>query len=182
MLFPLRVAKTVHAIGVLLRQDGVRSMNYMRLLKLLYIADRESLRATGRPIVGGSVIATERGPVLGEVYDLIRGRHREMPLWDVFLRTSRFNVELVDDPDVGELSRYEIDMLQQVAKRYADDGEWELSRRAHEFAEWKKNNLGPSASPIPLEDVLEAVGRADALRDIVEAAAEKNEIERLLGC
>jgi len=30
MLFPLRVAKTVQAIGVLLRQDGVRSMNTRR--------------------------------------------------------------------------------------------------------------------------------------------------------
>jgi uncharacterized phage-associated protein len=58
---------------VLLRQDGVRCMNYMRLLKLLYIADRESLPRTGRPIVGGPVIAMERGPVLEEVFDLIRG-------------------------------------------------------------------------------------------------------------
>jgi hypothetical protein len=47
----LSVPKTIQAIGVLLRQDGVRCMNYMRLLKLLYIADRETLRRTGRPIV-----------------------------------------------------------------------------------------------------------------------------------
>lgn len=35
----------------------LRTMNYMRLLKLLYIADRELFRATGRPIVWGSVLA-----------------------------------------------------------------------------------------------------------------------------
>ena len=38
--FPLKVLKTIQAIGVLLRADGVKRMNYMRLLKLLYIADR----------------------------------------------------------------------------------------------------------------------------------------------
>src|SRR5271155_4089348 len=70
--FPLKVLKTIQAIGVLLRADGVKRMNYMRLLKLLYMADRESLRETGRPITGGPVTAMERGPVLEEVYDLIR--------------------------------------------------------------------------------------------------------------
>jgi uncharacterized phage-associated protein len=44
-------------------------MNYMRLLKLLYIAERETLGRTGRPIVGGPVTAMERGPVLLEVLD-----------------------------------------------------------------------------------------------------------------
>ena len=35
MYFPLKTEKTIQAIGVLFRQDGVRRMNYMRLLKLL---------------------------------------------------------------------------------------------------------------------------------------------------
>src|SRR5260370_865037 len=173
--------KTVQAIGVLMRQDGVRCMNYMRLLKLLYIADRETLRRTGRPIVGGPVTAMERGPVLEEVFDLIRGRHRQMPLWDEYLRTSHFNLQLLKDPDVGQLSRYEIETLQDAARRHADDDEWELSRLTHEFPEWKKNNPGTSSRPIPLTDVLEAVGRVDSLQDILEEAAEKNHIDSLLG-
>src|SRR5262245_3077038 len=113
---PLSVSKTIQAIGVFLRQDGVRCMNYMRLLKLLYIADREALRHTGRTIVGGPVVAMERGPVLEEVYDLIQGRHRQMPLWDEYLRTSHFNLRLVKDPDVGQLSRSEIETLQGTAR------------------------------------------------------------------
>ena len=31
--FPLKVLKTIQAIGVLLRADGVKRMNYMRLLQ-----------------------------------------------------------------------------------------------------------------------------------------------------
>ncbi len=178
---PLSVSKTIQAIGVLLRQDGVHSMNFMRLLKLLYIADRESLTRTGRPIVGGPVAAMERGPVLEEVYDLIRGRHRQMPLWDEYLRTNHFNLELVKDPDVGQLSRYEIETLQDTAQRHVDADEWDLSRLAHEFPEWKKNNPGTSSRPIPLADVLEAVGRAEALQEILEEASEKSHIESLLG-
>src|SRR5258708_4715070 len=101
MYFPLSVAKTVQALGVLFRADRVRRMNSMRLLKLLYIADRETLRETGRPITGGAVVAMERGPVLEEVYELIRGQHREMPLWSSFFSTNRYDLELLQEPDVG---------------------------------------------------------------------------------
>lgn len=178
---PLNVSKTIQALGVLFRQDGVRSMNSMRLLKLLYIADREALRRTGRPIVGGPVLAMERGPLPEEVYDLIRGRHRQMPLWDEYLRTSHFNVQMVKDPDVGQLSRYEIETLQETACRHADDDEWDLSRLTREFPEWKKNYVSTESRPISLVDVLEAVGRGADLQDILEEASEKTFIEGLLG-
>src|SRR5271168_467516 len=108
MSFPFKILKTIQAIGVLLRYDGVKRMNYMRLLKLLYIADRESLRETGRPVTGGPVIAMERGPVLKEVYDLILGQHREMSLWSQFYRKERYDLLEVAEPDVGQLSKYEI--------------------------------------------------------------------------
>jgi uncharacterized phage-associated protein len=175
------VAKAIQAVGVVLRRDGVRSMNAMRLLKLLYLADREALRQTGRPIVGGAIVAVERGPLLREVHDLVRGRHRHMPLWDEFLRTSHFNVELLKDPDVGLLSRFEIQTLQDVARHYADDDEWDLSRLTRTLPEWQKNNPGTGERAIALADVLEAVGRGAELHDILEEAAEKSAVEDLLG-
>ncbi len=126
MNFPFKILKTIQAIGVLLRFDGVKRMNYMRLLKLLYIADRESLGETGRPITGGPVIAMERGPVLKEVYELILGQHREMPLWAQFFRKERYDLLELAEPDVGQLSRYEISKLQEVAKTYQEDDEWAI--------------------------------------------------------
>jgi uncharacterized phage-associated protein len=181
MNFRLKVSKTIQAIGVLFRFEGVCRMNYMRLLKLLYIADREALRETGRPITGGPVVAMERGPVLLEVFDLIRGQHREMPLWDEHYRTDRYDLKRVRDPDVGQLSKYEIRKLQEIAKRHAEDDEWQLSRLTHEFPEWKKNEPGPAPRPIPLEDTLEAVGQSQAVQRILDEAGEKAHMERLLG-
>jgi uncharacterized phage-associated protein len=181
MHFPLKVEKTIQAIGVLFRADDVRSMNAMRLLKLLYIADRESLREVGRPIVGGSILALERGPVLAEVHDLIRGQHREMPLWDEFLGLRNYSLELRKDPDVGKLSRYEIARLQEVARRHAADDEWALSRLTHGFAEWRKNDPGTASRPIPLPDVLEAVGRGPAAAEIAQEAEDAAFFDRLFG-
>ena len=179
--FPLKVEKAIQAIGVLFRNDRVRRMNYMRVLKLLYIADREALGETGRPITGGPAVAMERGPVLEEVYDLIRGLHAEMPTWDEHFQKDRYDLVLRKDTDVGRLSRYEIRKLQAVAQKYAECDEWELSRLTHAFAEWKKNDPGTSSRPIPLADMLEAAGQGESAGEIVEEACEKVRIERLFG-
>src|SRR5262249_31384220 len=138
MYFPVQVEKAIQAIGVLFRHDGVGNMNYMRVLKLLYIADRESLSETGRTIVGGNVIAMERGPVLEEIYDLIRGRHKDMPLWDRYFQKRHYNLELCGHPDVKKLSKYQIAKLQDVAERFKDDDEWSLVNLTHQFPEWQK--------------------------------------------
>lgn len=181
MYFPSKVDKTIQAVGVLFRHDGVTRMNYMRLLKLLYIADREAFKETGRPITGGPTIALERGPVLEEAYDLVRGQHAEMPLWDKFFRKDRYDLELVEDPDVKKLSKYEIQKLQEIATRHLEDDEWALSRFTHNFEEWKRNDPGQSSRRIPLEDVLSAVGLAASAKEIAEDAMVLTRAHRELG-
>lgn len=180
--FPLNVRKTVQAVGVLFRTDGVKRMNYMRILKLLFLADRKSLQETGRPITGGPVVAMERGPVLEEVYRLIRGQHVDMPTWDAHFHRERYDLTMVGDPDVGYLSRFEIQKLQDVAKQYAEFDEWDLVKETHKLPEWQKNDPGTSCNPIPLKDILEAVGfdKADAAK-LEEEAEEKAFMQRILG-
>ena len=178
--FRLDVKKAIQAIGVLFRADGVKRMNYMRLLKLLYVADRESLAETGRPITGGPVLAMPRGPVLEHVFALIRGQHLEMPMWDTFLRKERYDLEIVNDPDVGALSKYEIRKLQEIAEKHANDDEWEMVRLTHQLPEWIKNNPGASSKPIPLTDILEALGKGDEAAEIMEEADQLSRVRNLL--
>jgi uncharacterized phage-associated protein len=178
----LKVEKTIQAAGVLFRSDRVRRMNSMRLLKLLYIADREALKETGRPITGGPVLAMERGPVLSEVYDLIRGQHTHMPLWDRFFRKDRYDLEMVDDPDARKLSRYEIKKLQEVAARHAEDDKWDLSRHTHTFEEWTKNKpAAGSCREIKLDDILAALGLAQSAPEIAADARHLIRMEHELG-
>jgi uncharacterized phage-associated protein len=178
--FRLDVKKAIQAIGVLFREDRVKRMNYMRLLKLLYVADRESLSETGRPITGGPVLAMPRGPLLEEVYRLIRGQHVEMPNWDRFLRKERYELEMIEDPDVGALSKYEIKKLQEVAAKHANHDEWEMVGITHKLPEWIKNDPGTSSRAIPLRDILEAIGKADEADEIIEEAQELSRIRNLL--
>jgi uncharacterized phage-associated protein len=169
MPFRFDLEKTIQAIGVLFRSEHARSMSYLRLLKLLYIADRESIAATGWPITGDQAVAMDNGPVLSHVYDLIMDRHVGTALWNQFFQRNHYSLETTALPDIGMLSKFEVAKLQEISRRFEDQGEWELVAITHEFAEWKKNQPRKhSMKPIPLEDILESIGKADLLTAIVQ--------------
>src|SRR5438132_11862522 len=137
MHFCFSAKKAMQAASAVLRTEETRRMPYLRLLKLLYIADRESIRDTGRPITGDQAIAMKYGPVLQGVYNLIRNTHYESPRWSRFFQTSGYQIKMIKDPGVGMLSRYELEKLREVVERYAAIDDFDLAEATHGFEEWK---------------------------------------------
>jgi uncharacterized phage-associated protein len=176
--YPFALMKTIQAIGVLYRTDAVRRMPYLRLLKLLYIANREAMRTTCRPIVGGEVYALPNGPVLQEVYDLIKGVHGHIDHWSKYFRTKGYSLTQVAEPNVGHLSQFEIETLQAVAKKHANDSEWDLVKLTHTFQEW----TDPEGSSTLISDktILEATGHADEADALLNYEAETSRAKQLL--
>lgn len=179
--FKFKFDKALQAAAYLLRREPVHEMNYMRLLKVMYCADRESIRSTGRPISGDRFAAMERGPVLSAVLDLIKGTHLRSPDWTRFILREDYNVRLVDDPGQAALSKFEIETLERVAEENRGRDEWEMVDLTHGFPEWIKNNPGDSSKWIPLEDVLEALGRSGDLDEIKKEAEADRAFERIFG-
>jgi uncharacterized phage-associated protein len=176
--FRFHPEKAIQAVAFLLRRERGFRMNYMRLLKVLYIAEREILAESGQPLTGSRVIAMQRGPVLEDVLQLIRGEHTAVPLWSPFLRVDHYNLEMVTDPGIGLLSRYVSRKLNEVAKRYDDLDEWGMVAVTHAFPEWLRNDPGESSQEIPLAHILEAVGRGADLKEIVANAREDERASR----
>src|SRR5947208_1621904 len=98
--FHFHFDKALQAAGVLLDADGGR-MEYIRLLKLLYIADRELLGATGRTLTGDRAYALDHGPVLSRVYDTIKGQTADAGRWSQFVHKDGYKVVLTADPGRG---------------------------------------------------------------------------------
>jgi len=183
MPFDFNQVKTAQATAFLLNRSHRHRKSYMKIIKLLYIADKESLKETGRPITGDRFVAMKKGPVLSEVYDLIKGKSSGSPAWNKFFRTHAglFEIELVGDPGTGKLNRYETDKLNEVWERYKNHGKWRVVDLTHDFPEWKKNDPGESMKPIPLSDVLEAVGASHRQANIERDAAEQRAFNHLFG-
>lgn len=178
--FNFNPRKAVEAAAVLLKREPHWRTNYMRLLKLMYIADRESLKETGSPIVGGNVYAMERGPVLSAVLKLINSEHPDSPAWDRVIRKDRYDVEVVQDPGLNALSPYEVRKLHEVSERYADLDEWQMSDLTYTFPEWAKYSPPKGCRQlIDPADILDAVNPGADKEAIADDAAARRATDRI---
>jgi len=181
MAFRFSTQKTIQAVGVLLEFERTNRMGRLRLLKLLYMADRESLKETGRPLVGSRVVAMKHGPLHSEVLDLIHGQHLAQAEWSKFIRNDGYQVELTQDPGRSTLSRYEIEKLTELSTRFAHREDWDVADVTHEFPEYRKNCEEGTSKTIPFRDILEAVGRAGDAESILQDAKDKTTFDDVFG-
>ena len=147
----------------------------MRLLKLLAIADRESVRVTGRSITGDRHVAMEHGHILSNIYNLIQLKHRDKAQWAAWFVNDGRDVVLANDPGDGQLSIYDVELLASTEAKFRDFTTKQLRDYSHGLADWKKNEPVPGGhNPISAEDTIDAVGLSGKKAVILaEASAER---------
>ena len=119
-------------------EQGER-IDEMKLHKILYFAQRESLIQTGKPLFEEDFYGWRFGPVLPD----IRGTYKD----DAFTKT-------VTDEDLGDDKA----IMDYVFENYANKDSWSLSRLTHGEICWKRSRKGvaPNESSnnlIPLDDI-----------------------------
>jgi uncharacterized phage-associated protein len=182
MIFHFDISKTIQASGVLLKAEPRRRMSRLRLLKLLYIANRQSLAERARPITGDRAVAMDHGPVLSTTYSVIKGEDYLATEWDKYVGREGRDVVLLADPGVGDLSRWEIAKLHAVSHQLEDLDDWTVAELTHTFEEWVRNQPPKgSMRPIPDSDLLAATGLTDLTKQITADAEAEAIADKLLG-
>ena len=166
--------KATQAASRLLDLRGGR-MSYMKLIKLLYLIDRESIITHGRTITTDRHVSMPKGPIVSQILNLIT--EDDPPSGLTFWRQhisppESFEVSLVQDPGDEELSRAEEAIIDSVFAEHGAKSRWELVEFTHGLPEWQDPNGG--SIPIAYRDILKAVGKTEA-----EIIAIENEIESL---
>jgi len=175
--------KSLQAAGVLLQLEEGR-MPYIRLLKLLYIADREMLAEAATPITGDRVYAMKNGPVLSHVYALIKGESSRSNDWFRHIETQGYAAKLKGEPGRGKLSKSEVEKLTEVSERYRNQDRWELCDLTHDFPEWTQHfpvGGDGGAYPIPWEDILRAQNKEDMVGAVEEEEAARRHLDMVFG-
>lgn len=146
----------------------------MKLLKLLYIADRESIREEGAPITGDNAIAMQHGPVLSGVYSIISDCKISLgpKSWNRFFSVDGYDLVMHEHPGNDEMCPYHTEKLRDVFERYKHLDPFALNDVTHKFAEWVNNRHGGCSCAIQLEDIVRAVGREDDLDYILQERSE----------
>lgn len=179
--FRFNERKAAEAASFLIHLHGGR-INHLRLIKLLYAAERTSLQRFNRPIIGDKYVSMDHGPVLSRIYDLIKNQ-KEFRAWSILIeRVSPTTVGLMtDEPHLGSLSDVEIGILTEVSNRYRKLNQFEIRDRMHKrFSEWEPTH--GSSREIPVEKILSALKKSPSdVERVRTLAEEKQYFENLFG-
>ncbi len=113
------------------------------------------------------------GPIHSEVYDLIKGGHSDQAEWSSHFQNESFYVRLAHDLGVAALSRYEVGILNEISEQYLGYDDWDVAGATHKLAEYTQSYRQGTSTPIPLEQLVEAVGRGAEKDAILRDAEEK---------
>ena len=134
--FSFNVKSAVQATGVILREESIHRMNYIKLLNLLYMAERELLLNHGHMITGDIFVATHRGPVLDSCMELIYGEHSYSHIWYKYIEKNRSYLFLKKNPRNGNMSQFTTRLLQNLVQKYQDFDEYDIYNVVCKFPEF----------------------------------------------
>ena len=179
MRFVFDERRAAQAAARLLDRNG-GTMPYIKLIKLLYLADRAALVEGGHPITGDRFVSMRQGPVLSRVLDLIKDDcPAEDSVWHGYVARKRFDARLVGNAESKRLSDFDRGVLDGVFDAYGCLREWDVIARTHALPEWK--DPGDSAIPIEPEDILRYSGYSEAeIESVADDAGARYSLHMLM--
>jgi uncharacterized phage-associated protein len=177
-----REKKATEAAARLLKLRG-GAMSHMKLIKLLYLVDREALIRWGRPVTYDTFVSMPHGPVLSLTLSRINEpEFSPGAYWHRYIGPKNDNaVSLVDDAaPSGHLSPAEERLIDEVFEQYGHLNRWKLVAVTHELPEWED----PQGSSRPLDpaDILRNAGYSEEqIREIESDLEESSLADALFG-
>ncbi|MBF0133232.1 MAG: SocA family protein [Magnetococcales bacterium] len=163
-------------------QEG--RMPHLKLMKLMYLADREAIHTMGLPITWDCPVSMPHGPVLSRTLDLMDGNVRSSPggweNWVSAKENHEVSSRTILGPDrLTKLSKAEISVLESVWQQFGGMSRWEIRDWTHDHCpEWEDPH--GSSFPISFDSMARCVGfDADAAAKLAERIEEAREIDQL---
>jgi len=180
--FKFNEKKTTQAASLFLKKNGGK-MSYMKLIKLLYLADREALMLWERPLTGDTYFSMKHGPILSNVLDIISngGDPENSSYWYKHIDQPKdYDVGLKELPETDTLSQREIDLIDELSEKFKDFDRWDMVKLCHEILpEWE--DVENARKLIEISNILKEVNKSpDEIKAIEEEVSNLNYIEEIL--
>jgi uncharacterized phage-associated protein len=178
------IEKITQITNYILQKNG-GIVNYTKLGKLLYLADKECLKRYNYTISDDKFYSLKNGPILSEFYDLIMGRGAKsnQMIWNFLFKKEGYNLKILQENnlDDSKLSEAELEILDYIDEKYKDKDYTYLINDANKsflYPEWE--NPGNSNKPLELERVLKFLGKSKEEIDfIINESLEYEEIDKI---
>ena len=146
----MQVKRAAQAAALFLLKAG-GTMPHLKLMKLLYAADRESYRIHGAPITRDRMVSMPQGPALSGVHDLMTGKRAEGD-WSAHVgplrgETLELAPGVTEETSMDALSKANRSVIDDVWRRRGRTGPAESAKATHSFSEWED----PRGASKPIE-------------------------------
>ncbi len=154
----------------------------LKLMKLMYLAERESYQRYGRPMIGDVPYADKHGPVLDAVYKSAAYVEEAGATWKALISPRDGNVIRLctENPELKKLSASDRKVLDALWDEHKDKSASKLRNWTHEhlqeYVELSFPDWAPR-KPIELKRMLVAIGLSE--QEAEEVIAEQERDERL---
>lgn len=131
----------VQALHYLLKQLG--TIDKLKLVKLMFLADKLHLIRYGRTITGDTFLAMPNGPVGSMVKDVLSGEmgflsQNDTGFCEKFIeQNGKYDYHARENnPDFGMLSKSDYKILNEVICKFGKLDKWQLVELTHKYPEW----------------------------------------------
>ena len=178
--------KAAQVAAFFLYKAGGR-MSVLKLMKLMYLAERKSYEVFGEPMIGDYLVSMDQGPVLSQTLNHMNGSKPSSPEgWETWVQDrDDYDISLrravkTPEADLTRLSDAELDVLDQVWGRFGAMNKWALVDWTHAHCpEW--TDPKGSSTPIPYSELLEKIGySAEQVNELNSRIDEHRAIRSML--
>ena len=144
-------------IAVLLAKYSGGKIDLYKLIKLIYLIDRESLKRRGHPVTFDRPYNLPLGPTPSHTYHLIWNPW-DGEYWSRSFSLPKKNIIRLLNNDIGdgELSQFEMNLIREIYEEFENKPFNELKKYVHSLPEF--DDPGHSSAPMEWDRLLKAVG------------------------
>ena len=134
--------KAVQVVNFFANREG-GTINKLKALKLVWLADRLHLRVYSRPIINDTYYALEHGPVASVTRDIIQQNQYlqkvELEYSTTYLsRNGDLEITSLSEVELKVFSKTDVKILEQIYSQFGNLNQFELRDLSHKYPEWTK--------------------------------------------
>lgn len=153
-------------------------INVLKLVKLIYLADRLALETFEHPILEDKFVSMDHGPVNSITLNYVNGMSDDREEWAEFISDRTGHLIALSNPelkvhDLDELSPAELKVLNLIWERHGKMSQFEVRDFTHRNCpEWEDPK--GSSEPIPLERIFKFLGKKDSAQLAAQLESRRN--------
>ena len=157
--------------------NALTKVDFHKLSKILYFAERKHLARYGRTITGDWYVAMKNGPVPSNIYDYLKIVKGETGFRDEYLKKcleieGPYNIKAKQEADLDEFSESDLECLNESIEENKNLSFVELTYKSHDKA-WKN---APQDDRIDFIDIAKAEGADKVMIDYIENLVENRNL------